>query len=123
MRIKTIKCYHNYCNYYSIEYIVKTQEQYDYIFKHLKFEKLFKGSYLFFGNRKIKIWFYETYITEDYLNEDCLIDIYNSSLDGYNWLKNHWGNGVFKLTILYQDKQELKTIVNRLINTILLAKE
>jgi len=100
---------------YSYRYYIRddnyTQEQFDYMFKYLDFEKISKNWYICFKNHKTSEWFKKTYI-----EENCLKDIYNDSLEGYEWLKNNWGKGIFELYIWYKNKQELKTIVNRVIN-------
>jgi len=95
-----------------------TQEQYDCIFKYLNFDKLYKRVYIFFKNEKVEKLFFKTFINSDYLR-----DIYFKSPEGYKWLKNNWGKGVFELWVLYSDKQELKTIVNKVINIRLIKGE
>jgi len=99
------------------------QEQYDYIFKYLDFETIKKNQWIYFNDKKTEEWFKFTFTTFisylPYLKEG--IDTH--SPEGYQWLKNNFGKGVFKMFVFYSDKQELKTIVNRLINTILLTKE
>jgi len=97
--------------YYNKDEIYYSQKQYNYIFKHLNFEKLEKNELICFKDKEIQEWFYKAYI-----NRNSLKDIYNYSPEGYQWLKNHWGKGVFKLYVYYTDKQELKTIVNKIIN-------
>jgi len=108
MKKKLYKTYNDYW-YYNISYCF--QEQYDYVFKYLDFDKLYKGWFIGFNNEEIEEWFYETYI-----EENCLKDIYNRSPEGYGWLKNNWGKGIFELYIWYKNKQELKTIINKIIN-------
>jgi len=83
----------------------------------LDFEKINKDWYIYFNDKQTKEWFCETYINIDYLR-----DIYLKSLEGYEYLKNIFGKSVFKIIILYQDKQELKTIVNKLINIKLIRE-
>jgi len=94
------------------------QEQFDYAFKYLNFDKLYKDWFIFFNNKETEDWFYKTYIAEDWLNT-----IYKKSPEGYKWLKNNWSNGIFRAIVTYCDKQELKTIVNRVINVELIRGE
>jgi len=47
----------------------------------------------------------------------------SSTPEGYQYLKNNWGKGIFKIPVYYSDKQELKTVVNRLINVGLKRNE
>jgi len=96
---------------YNIIYLNYRQKQFDYVFKYLDFDKLDKNRLMSFNDKKTEEWFHKTYT-----NYYCLESICNNSLDGYKWLKNNWGNGVFKIAIWYSDKQELKTIVNKVIN-------
>jgi len=114
MKIKLVqnnnKNWHHFAN--EVYYI---QKQYDYIVKHLDFDKLYKKSYMFFYYEGIKEWFYKTYINTDWLD-----DIYNDSPEGYQWLKQNWGKGIFKMHVYYLDKQEFKTIVNKIINVQLI---
>jgi len=88
-----------------------TQKQFDYMCKYLDFDKLDKDWHIIFNNEKTKEWFYKTYTSSHDLNK-----IYNHSPKGYQYLKNNWSKGVFKILVNYPDKQELKTIVNRVIN-------
>jgi len=111
MILKLKKQKHGNCYFYCTEETKYNQEQFDYVFKHLNFDKLEKSWHIFFNDKKTEEWFHKTYICSYTLD-----DIYNDSPEGYKWLKNNWGKGVFKLWIYYQDKQEFKTIVNRVIN-------
>jgi len=88
-----------------------SQSQFDYVYKHLDFDKIYKKTNIYFINIDTSEYFYKNYISNDIIN-----NIYNSSPEGYEWLKDNWGNGVFKLYIYYPDKQKLKTIVNKVIN-------
>jgi len=89
-----------------------TQNQFDYIFKYLDFDKLNKYHYIIFNDNKTKEWWFKkTYIDNRWLN-----DIYNDSLEGYEWLKQNWGKGEFKIFVWYVDKQKLKTVINKVIN-------
>jgi len=97
--------------YYNINETLCTQEQYDYIFKYLDFEKVDRDCCVFYNNKEIEKWFKKTYI-----NSDCLNIIYNNSPEGYQWLKENWGKDIFNLIIWYSDKQEFKIIVNKVIN-------
>jgi len=90
------------------------QKQYNYMFKYLDFDKLNKKVSVFFYNKEIDNWFCKTYTNHMFLET-----IYKESPEGYEWLKENWGKGVFKLWIYYIDKQELKTITNRVINVVL----
>jgi len=110
MKVQLHKIYNNYWRYTMIS-MRFTQEEYDYTFKCLDFDKLFKVILIHFNNTKTEKWFYKTYIESCYL--EC---IYSDSFEGYKWLIDNWGKGMFKTIIIYQDKQELKTVVNRIIN-------
>jgi len=94
-----------------------TQEQFDYVYKYLDFEKLDKNEWISFNNNETRLWFYKIYIESDLLK-----NIYNNSFLGYEYLKNNWGKGDFNLTVYYSDKQKLKTIVNKVINIELKRK-
>jgi len=107
----------NFWCYHGINEIYYKQKEYDYIFKHLDFDKLDKDWTIHFSNKKIKNWFCKTYIDSCHLE-----NIYNYSPSGYEWIKNNWGNGIFELFVFYSDKQKLKTIVNRVINLELKRK-
>ena len=109
MKIK-LEQYENYWGY-NVNEMSFTQNQYDYIYKCLDFNKLNQEWTIHFNNDETKKWFAKTH-TYDY----CLDIISNKSPEGYKYLKNNWGNGVFKFWVDYQDKQKLKTIVNKLIN-------
>jgi len=110
MKIEIINNDNCYWNYNINEYSY-TQEQYDYICKYLDFDKLDKDFYIFFNDKKTGKWFKKTYISNYDLSE-----IYKYSPLGYEYLKNNWCKGIFKTEILYPDKQELKTIINKVIN-------
>jgi len=117
-----IGLYENYKNewcYYNIAEANFQQKQYDYIFKYLDFDKLEKSWHIFFYNYKTERWFSRTYMK----NIGNLLDIYEKSPLGYQWLKDNWGKGVFTLWIYYKNKQELKTIVNKVINIKLKRNE
>jgi len=112
MKIRVKKTYKNYWVYNANNiWGYYTQKQYDYMCKYLDFEKLCKDELIFFNNKETKKTFYETYIDNRWLE-----DIYNNSPLGYEYLQNNWGKGVFRLYVFYPDKQELKTVVNRIIN-------
>jgi len=111
MKVIIRKTYNNFLRYDIIKELTYTQKQYDYMFKYLDFDKLDKDWFIQFNDKEVEEWFKYVYIDEDWLNE-----IYNQSPEGYKWLKDNWGNGIYKLLIEYQDKQELKTIVNRVVN-------
>jgi len=106
---------HNW--HYKINPCIYTQEEYDYIFKFLYFDKLQEDCFVVFNDENIEMWFKKTYTDKSWLDI-----IYNNSPLGYQWLKNNWGKGVFKLYVYYSDKQELKTIVNKRINIKLIRK-
>jgi len=114
MKIKLIKYKNNWR--YFIDELDYSQKQFDYIFKHLDFDKLSKDCYIYFSNKKTEKWLRKTYI-----NEDWLKDIYDNSPEGYAWLNENWCKDVFKLYVYYLDKQELKTIINRVINVSLIT--
>jgi len=109
MKFKLKKTFNKYW-YYNIYEFYYPQEEYDYIFKYLNFDKLNKDCDILFcfKHYAIEQWFEETY---------------ENSQKGNEWLKENWGKGVFKLDVYYPDKQELKTIVNKVINIKLLTKE
>jgi len=115
MKIDLQKRYDNYWRYFINEYAY-TKEQYDYIFKYLDFNKLNKYCYAHFNNEVIAQWFEKTYIDNRWLEEIC-----KESPLGYEYLKKNWSKGVFKVYVYYPDKQELKTIINRVINVSLLT--
>jgi len=115
MKIKLTKNpYHDW--YYNIDELDCTQKQFDYIYKYLDFDKVGKYIYIRFNDNKTKKMFYETYIN----SSNWLKNIYNDSLLGYQWLKNNFSKGVFRIPVLYPDKQELKTVVNKVINVELI---
>jgi len=117
MKIKILQPrYSNYWRYNLNEWNY-IPEEFDYVFKYLDFDKLDKNEHITFNDNKIKKWFFKIYI-----NIRWLEDIYNKSPEGYKWLKENWGNGVFKLDIYYPDKQKLKTIVNKVINIELINR-
>jgi len=119
MKIKIQQqCYHKNYNYTNISETLYTQEQYDYIFKYLDFDKLDKNYSIHFYKLEITIWFCKTYISSCFFN-----DIYKHSLEGYEWLKQNFGKSVFKIRINYSDKQELKTIINKIINIKLIRNK
>jgi len=91
------------------------QKQFDFVFKYLNFDKLEKCWAIYFNNEEIGEWFYKTYINNCHLSE-----IYKNSPEGYEYLKENWCKGIFTLWIYYSDKQELKTIVNKIINVKLI---
>jgi len=117
MRIEIDKYTHTYRRYNTKEHLY-TQEQFDYMFKYLDFDKFDKNWYIYFNDKETSEWFYKTHINTDYLK-----DIYNDSPEGYEWLKENWGKGIFKIVIYYLDKQELKTIVNKIINIELIMNK
>jgi len=111
MKIKLKQHNKNYWHYNTKEYLY-TQQQYDYIYKYLDFDKLYKDNFIYFNNEEVEECFGKTYICSNYLK-----NIYNESLLGYKYLKSNWGKGIFIMyEISYKDKLELKTIVNRVIN-------
>jgi len=108
IEIERNKYWYCYKNTFELNY---TQQQYDYVYKNLDFDKLDKDWFIYFNDCKVEKWF-----RKKYTNHMFLETIYKESQDGYEWLKENWGNGVFKLPFEYLDKQELKTIVNRIFN-------
>jgi len=97
--------------YFKINDNKYTQKQFDYVYKYLDFDKLDKIHFIYFNNKKTQEWFHKTYIDSYALDQ-----IHNQSPEGYAWLNENWGKGVFKLYIYYSDKQEFKTIINKVIN-------
>jgi len=117
MKIKLVQD-NNYCHYsFALDEISRKQEEYDYIFKYLDFDKLENDWCIHFNDKEVEEWFKYVYIDEDWLNA-----IYKKSPEGYQYLKEHWGKGVFRLFVWYTDKQELKIIVNKIINVRLMRK-
>jgi len=117
MKIKIIND-DNYWYYNKIHGLTYTQKQYDYVFKYLDFDKFNKDdNFIYFNDEKTEEWFKETYINSDYLEY-----VYKKSPEGHQYLKEHWGKGIFRLFICYTDKQELKIIVNKIINVRLMRK-
>jgi len=101
----------NDCWNYNLDEWEYTQEQYDYAFKYLNFNKFNKYQNIHFKNKELRNMFFDTY------GESCYLkNIYNTSQKSYEWLKDNWGKNIFTISIFYSDKQELKTIVNKLIN-------
>jgi len=105
----------NWYWYYNIDELKYTQKEFDCAFKNLYFFKLHKYHHILFNNGETEKWFKETYISDNWLNT-----IYYQSLEGYEWLKDNFGKGIFKIAIQYPDKQELKTIVNKIVNVELI---
>jgi len=95
---------------YNLNRCMISQKQYDYVFKHLDFDKFKKSVYILFCEKQYKR--FEKYHKTDFF----LINIFNKNPEDYKWLKERWGKGVFVASCYYSDKQELKTIVNRVIN-------
>jgi len=115
MKIKVF----NWNKYWHYEIRNHKQKEFDYIYKYLDFEKISKKWHIYFNNEETKEWFKKTYKSSDWLD-----DIYNDSPEGYQWLKANLGNSVFKLyCVYYLNKQELKTIVNKIINVKLINKK
>jgi len=109
-----------YFKYPNIKY---TQEQFDYIFKYLNFDKI-KDSRIYFLDKEVEKRFYKTYGNEWWLHHiitHCLPE-------AYEWLKQNWGKNIFittshfKTMFYYNDKQELKTVINKVINVTLIKK-
>jgi len=104
---------YNACWYYhhmhELEY---TQKQYDYILKHLCFKKINKDSLLWFKSKDIK----NDFMLRFKISTCWLKVIYSQCSIGYNWLNDNFGKNIFMTSIKYTDKQELKTVVNRVIN-------
>jgi len=96
---------------YNVDEYDSTQKKYDYMYNSLDFDKLYKDWYIHFDDKEVGEWFLKTHLNSNYLDE-----IYNNSPLGYQWLKQNWGKEIFRLYVYYPDKQELKTIVNRIIN-------
>jgi len=119
MKIKFIQ--HNNenwrCNIINDEWCYH-QKQFDYMFKHLDFDKLDKNWSICFNSSETIKWFNNKYTKTYFLKE-----IYKKSPEGYEYLKNNWCKGIFRLFVWYIDKQELKTIVNKVINIKLIRNE
>jgi len=94
--------------YYRYMNTSNNQKQYDYMYKNLDFDKLNKSYNVFLENDKI--WQHKK------INHECLSTISKYFKDDYQLLKNNWGKGIFRVFIEYSDKQELKSIVNRVMN-------
>jgi len=109
MKIKLIKRNGYWC--YGVDELNYKQEQFDYVFKYLNFDKLDKNWWISFKNKETEKWFSETYINSLFLSK-----IHNQLPEGYEWLKDNWGKGEFKTVVRYTNKQELKIIVNKVIN-------
>jgi len=120
MKIELIRLVNGYdisnWRYFANE-LAYTRKQYDYIFKYLDFNQLDK-SYFIFNNCEIKFMFYRKYMKSDFIFE-----VQQQCPEGYEYLKNNWGKGVFSTSIFYQNKQELKTIVNKIINVELIRSK
>jgi len=116
MKIKLRNYENHYWDYYNVKkYYIYKQEQYEYMHKYLNMDTLYKGRYIIFANEEIAEWFHKTYGEYYWLD-----GIYKNSPDGYQWLKNHWCKGIFWFGFIHStDKQELKTIVNKVINITL----
>jgi len=101
--------------HYTVDERHCTQKEYDYMFKYLDFDKLNKEWMIHFNNKVTKKWFKKTYmINNEYLYLNTTI--YEKSPLGYKWLKDNWGKCLFWIFVYYNNKQELKTIINRIIN-------
>ena len=88
-------------------------KQYDYIYKYLDFDKLDKDWFIHFNDKQTEEWFRKTFINSEWL---CVDEIQEESSEGYEYLKKNWGKDIFRIAVCYPDKQELKTIVNKVIN-------
>jgi len=115
MKIKMVENYSYW--HFNIIFGSSTQKQYDYIYKHLDFDKLNKQIFLF-DNVKTEQWFFNTFV-----NNICLQNMEELSQNKYQWLKQNFGKDIFKTSIDYKDKQELKTVINKHINIQLLNKK
>jgi len=105
----------NYDNCYSYRYNVNewdcTQKEYDYMFKYLDFDKLDKTkSYLFTNDKKERKLFEKRYKVFNCWLYLCLITNDNGEI------RDNWGKGMFKIVIYYKNKQELKSIINKVVN-------
>jgi len=106
-----LTCYNNDFWYYDIDELDYSQEEFDYIFKYLDFDKLDQEWSISFNNKEVGKWFSETYINIRWLG---VINLH--SPEGYKWLRDNWGKCLFWVFVYYNNKQELKTIINRVIN-------
>jgi len=114
MKIKLKQKNNNYSWYYSNTDVLRyTQKQYDYAFKYLSFDKIEKSCYVHFNKYKTKTWFRTTFVNSEWL---CADEIQEESSEGYQWLEESFSKGIYKLYIYYSNKQEFKTIVNKVIN-------
>jgi len=107
----------NSCNY------IYTQEESDYIFKYLEFDKFDQNdNYICFNNKETEEWFYKTYLNNSYSKELKYISyIYDQFPEGYQWLKDNFGKNIFTFQFKsYKDKQALKKVVNKIINVDLI---
>ena len=107
----------NYWYYHGINELYYLQKEFDYMFKYLDFDKIDKKCYIHFNNKEEEEWFRKMYINNTWLKHIC-----NNSPDGYGYLKNNWGKSIFKLILFYLDKQEIKIIINKLVNIELKIK-
>jgi len=122
MKIKIVKeKWDTVCWLYNTNESCYIQKQFDYIYKHLCFDKLNKNEIIYFNNEEIKELFKRKYIENIWLL--WLNDIYKISPLGYKWLQNNWGKGEFKTVVRYTDKQELKIVINKLINVELIRSK
>jgi len=117
MKIKILQQHNKYLWRYKINEWNYAPKKYDYVFKYLDFDKSDKNKHITFNDKETGEWFHKTYIEENWLD-----DIYNKSPEGYQWLKENWGKGIFTINFFYLDKQELKTIVNKIINVELIRR-
>jgi len=105
---------------FEVNWFNYTQEQYDYVFKCLDFDKLKLSFFrIHFNNEEIRKVFKENYVF-DFGNDTINQEIYKNNKEINQWLKDNWCKNSFKLGIAYLDKQELKTVVNKIINVELI---
>jgi len=118
MKIKLYNLFKYYWRYCISDYIY-TQKEYDYIFKYLEFGKFNEiCCYIKFNDHNTQQLF-----TYKYIDNIFIKIIHSKSPEGYEWLRNNFGKGYFRIVDNnYPDKQEFKTIVNRVINIELRRK-
>jgi len=101
---------HGNCYRYDNEELYYKQEYYDYIYKYLEFNKVINYTNIYMDNEE-DLNYFKNLINTD---KDIVINKY---------LKYNWGRGVFKIWVFYKDKEELKSVVNRIINIRLIRGE
>jgi len=109
-----IKIFRDDDNYWAYSFYFNDIHDFLFVFSEFDFKKIHLRSNIQFSTKKEKKRFYKKFPikTQKFLK---IYDVKKESKEGFTWIEKKFAKKIYFYCFLYSDKQELKTVIPRII--------